>query len=193
LGLNETRRRYSRVASIDPHHLPAQGSMLQQLCPKWGGTWDQVHTFSHEVMHSAPAGAPNAVLVVDGHLEQFLNAGRGYMRSAHVRADIVEAGRCSVLHPGFRREPGWVQVMNSFAMAFSLLGDRDAAAAMFTALGSHATEYPWAYQGDGIAAFRRSRALATGWSGAAVTDWLLAGTGTAARRGALALLGTAWR
>jgi hypothetical protein len=193
LGLHEARLRYNHLAAIDPHHLPAQTAMLQQLCPKWGGSWDQAHAFAHEAMRNTPAGAPNAVLVADAHLEHFLDAGRRYMRSPHVRDDIAEAARSSVLHPDFRREPGWVQVMNTFAMAFSLIGDRSSAATMFSALGPYVTVYPWAYQGDGIAAFRRSRALASGWSVSSAVDWLLVAGGAVARRGGVAILGMAWR
>jgi hypothetical protein len=192
-GLPEARRRYDRLAAIDPHHLPGQRSMLQQLCPKWGGSWDQVHAFAHDAMRNAPAGAPNAVLVAEAHLEQFLDAGRRYMRSPQVRDDIAEAARSSVLHPDFRPEPGWVQVMNTFAMAFSLIGDRSSAATMFSALGPYITVYPWVYQADAIAAFRRSRALAFGWSVSSAVDWLLVVVGPVPRQGGFSFLPMAWR
>lgn len=192
-GLIEARLRYQQLAGIDPHHLPAQSAMLQQLCPKWGGTWDQAHAFAGEAMRTAPAGAPNAVLVADAHLEHFSVAGRRYLRSPQVRDEIQEAARSSVLHPDFRRELGWVQVMNSFAMAFSLIGDRASAAAMFTAIGPYATRYPWSYQDDPVVAFRRARALASGWSGSAAIDVLLLLGRAIPRRGTVAILGMAWR
>ncbi|MEV6343240.1 hypothetical protein [Actinoplanes sp. NPDC051851] len=193
MGLPVARGRYERLAAVDPNHLPAQSTMLQQLCPKWGGRWDLVHAFSREAMAGAPPGSPNAVLVADAYLEQYPEGGRNFMSSPYVRDAVTEAAHASVLHPDFRREPGWVQVMNTFAMAFSLAGDRESAAAMFTALGPYATLRPWSYEGDSVAVFRRSRALAFGWSGPSVADWLLAGLGTVARRDVLALFTSAWR
>jgi hypothetical protein len=188
-GQADARYRYARLAEIDPHHLPGQNQMLQQLCPKWGGSWEDVHRFGHEAMLAAPAGAPNAVLVVDGHLERWLSDGRRHLKSAAVRDEIKAAAQRSVLHPAFGRDAGWAQTMNTFAMAFGLIGERDSAAAMFTALGPYASDFPWCYQGDEVAAFRRGRAAALGWSRASVADRLLALTSSTAAR----LMGMAGR
>src|SRR5690349_17912188 len=45
LGIAEARRRYDRLAAADPHHLPAQRQLIEQLYPKWGGSWEEVHAF----------------------------------------------------------------------------------------------------------------------------------------------------
>ena len=167
LGLSEVRRRYDRLAAHDEHHLPAQTQMLQSLCPKWGGTWEQMHGFAQERMLAAPKGAPNAVLVVYGHLERWLHedggpAGGRYLAGPFARNQIYEAATRSVWDPGFQHGYGWVMVRNTFAMAFSLLGDEPAAAAQFTALGRLASDEPWQYFGDAAQQFvkRRARALA---------------------------------
>ncbi|HEX5596488.1 MAG TPA: hypothetical protein VFX61_10810 [Micromonosporaceae bacterium] len=169
LGLSEVRRRYNRLAMYDPHHLPGQSQLLQSLCPKWSGTWEQVHGFAQECMLSAPAGSHNAVLVVVGHLERWLELDYGpdeqYLRSQAVRDEIYEAARRSVWHPEFRRDLGWVWVRNTFAMIFSVMGEAAAAANEFAALGNLATEDPWHYLGDNPAQeFQQAqmRALAKG-------------------------------
>jgi hypothetical protein len=167
LGLSEVRRRYDRLAAYDPHHLPAQSQLLQSLCPKWSGTWEQVHGFAYERMLAAPKGAHNAVLVVTGHLERWLDADGGpagahYLGSPFARNQIYEAAARSVWDPGFRHTYGWVWVRSSFAMIFSLLGDEAAAAAQFAALGHLASEDPWHYLGDHVQVVtdRRARAYA---------------------------------
>ena len=168
LGPDEAYRRYQRLAEIDPHHLPAQSQLLQQLCPKWGGTWEQVFGFAHDRARAAPEGAPNPVLVADAHLEHWLaTAGDGRIRPT---GDVLAAAQRSIFHPAYRREVGWVSTLNTFAMAFSLLGDRESARRAFTMLDGHASRFPWAYLGDPAPSFRRNRALAFGWSGPAVVD-----------------------
>lgn len=168
LGLSEVRRRYDRLAELDPHHLPGQTQLLQSLCPKWSGSWPQLHGFARQSMLASPPGSLNAVLVVEGHIEHWLDLDAGedlrYLQSAEVREEIYEAAHRSVWHPAFRRTFGWVAVQNSFAMVFSLLGDEPAAASQFAALGQFGTEHPWGYLGDPVGEFvqRRARAFAAG-------------------------------
>jgi hypothetical protein len=167
LGLSEVQRRYDRVAAVDPHHLHAQTHLLQSLCPKWSGTFEQVHAFARDRMLAAPKGAPNAVLVVQGHLEHWgeLPSGqdRDYLAGPAVRNEIYEAATRSVWDPGFTHGPGWVMVRNTFALVFSLMSDERAAAAQFQAVGPHDGASPWnQFFGDAAAEFvqRRNRAYA---------------------------------
>ncbi len=165
LGLAEVRRRYDRLAAHDPHHLPAQWQLLQSLCPKWSGSWEQMHAFARACMLAAPKGASNAVVVVTGHLERWIeDTSEGYLSSPFARDEIYEAATRSVWDPNFRHGPGWVTVRSTFAMAFSLIGDHRAAAAQFAALDRFASEDPWHYLGDPAAVFiqRRARAYAKG-------------------------------
>ncbi|MGI5139516.1 MULTISPECIES: hypothetical protein [unclassified Streptomyces] len=170
LGQNEARRRYARLAAYHPHHFTGQARLLQQVCPKWSGSWEAAHGFARECMLGAPEGALNGGLVAEAHVEHWLDLGsepsRGeYLRQPHVQAELVEAAERSVLHPRFRRPYGWVIVEGCFAALFSLIGDTARAAACFRALGNLASEYPWAYfGGDAAAAYvkHRDTALARG-------------------------------
>jgi len=168
LGQAEARRRYDQLSRHVPHHLPAQAQLLQQLCPKWSGTFEKMHSFARDCMLAAPEGAPNAMLVAQGHLEHWLDLPAGdderYLRDPPVWQEIQEAAQRSVRHPAFRRVPGWVWAENTFAVAFSLAGDHTSAAASFAAIGHLASEFPWAYLDDPAAAFTRYRdkALAKG-------------------------------
>jgi hypothetical protein len=155
LGRSEARRRYDRLAAIDPHHLPGQWQFLQQLCPKSGGVWALAHAFAGEVAAAAPPGSFDPVLIAEAHLEHWLEehgrsaaAGRRYLSAGPVRDELNEAADRSVRHPAFRRTHGWVRVTSTFAMAFALLDDRPAAAALFTALGDLGSDRPWDYLGD---------------------------------------------
>lgn len=168
LGQNEARRRYDRLAKHHPHHLTGQARLLQQLCPKWSGSWEAAHGFVRECAAAAPEGAPNAGLVAEAHLEHWFalkGAERdAYLRQAHVRQELAEAADRSVFHPRFRRGYGWVTVTGCFAALFSLMGDLPRAAACFRTLGNLASEYPWDYLGDPAQSYVRHRdaALARG-------------------------------
>jgi hypothetical protein len=160
LGLAEIRRRYDKLAAIDPHHLPGQSQYLQRLCPKWGGSYELLHAWCREAMLAAPPGAMQAGLVVDAHIEHWLEegaAGPSYLRSKAVRAEIYEAANRSVWHPEFRRDYGWVQVASSFAMVFGVLDDLPSAARMFGLLGDLGTQLPWVYLDENPAAAIRAR------------------------------------
>ncbi|MET7288563.1 hypothetical protein [Streptomyces sp. NPDC005573] len=161
LGQNEARRRYDRLAAHHPHHFNGQGRLLQQLCPKWGGSWEAVHGFARECLLNAPEGALSGAMVAEVHLEHRL-ALRGqereaYLRQPHVHAELAEAADRSVFHPQFRRDYGWVTAQSVFAAMFSLVGDLPRAAACFRALGPLASKYPWSYLGDPAEALVKHR------------------------------------
>jgi hypothetical protein len=164
LGQSEARRRYDRLAEHDPHHLPGQAQLLQQLCPKWGGSFDVMHEFARAAASAAADGAHNAVLVAEAHLEHFGdlegNERQRYIADPRVREEIREAADRSVRHPAFRRTIGWVWVESVFALMFLIVNDHAAAAERFAALGQRVSEQPWAMFGDPVEVFQEERARA---------------------------------
>ncbi|MGC9665562.1 hypothetical protein ACNTMW_03290 [Planosporangium sp. 12N6] len=164
LGQSEARRRYDRAAAYAPHNLDAQRQVVQQLCPKWSGSWEAMHTFARDCMTSAPDGALSAAVVAEGHLERWLDLsdkeGAAYLRQPAVQQELVEAASRSVLHPSFRPAYGWVLAHNLFAAVFSLAGRYREAAVHFRAVGHLASRFPWAYLGTEAPAFERYRAEA---------------------------------
>ncbi|MBW5481421.1 hypothetical protein GPJ59_05865 [Streptomyces bambusae] len=174
LGSSETRRRYQRLAEHHPHHLPGQMQLLQQLCPKWSGSWEAAHGFAQEATAEAPEGAPAGALVAIVQMEQYLElrkkendtAAAGYLREPGNHARLLDAARRSVLHPAFRTggAPA-VAAHSAFAAAHSAAGRPADAAPHFhalLALGNAASEVPWGYLGqyDHEAEFVRHRKLA---------------------------------
>ncbi|BBH68611.1 hypothetical protein ACTI_52960 [Actinoplanes sp. OR16] len=153
LGKAETRRRYDRLAAVDPHHLPGQITMVQQLCPKWGGSWEEVHAFALDAMRAAPAGTAHGMLVAEAHAEHLLAiwrenpddwpARREYLYAAPLRDELFEAAQRSIGHPAFRRSYRWLEAASTFAFLFWLMQEKEAAAWALRMLGNLATEYPW--------------------------------------------------
>ncbi|WP_436530586.1 hypothetical protein [Actinoplanes sp. HUAS TT8] len=163
LGPAETRRRHDRLLAVNPHDYAGQCQYLQSLCPKWGGTWPEVHAWAAAAMTAAPLGAPQGALVAMAHLEKWLELdgeqATAYLKGDVVRDGIAQAAHRSVWNEGFRREPGWVQAASTFAMAFSLMDERPAAGSVFALLGPLASEFPWRYlAGDTAAVVKDMRA-----------------------------------
>ncbi len=174
LGTAEARRRYDRLAAIDPGHLPGQRELLQSLCPKWGGSWPAATAFVQECVAAAAPGSLTPVLVVERCIEQWLElhqtdpaAGARYLREAAVQAEIHAAAQQSVWHPAFVPAPGWVRVLSTFALVYSEVGDQQAAAELFRRLGPLASEAPWTFfSSDPAGLVRQARAAAFAGAGA---------------------------
>lgn len=175
LGIGETRRRYERLAEHHPHHYAGQQQLLQQLCPKWGGTWEAAHDFAEESSRAAAPGSPNGALVAVAQLEQYLESHRKgdlrgaerYLKAPENRARLTAAAGHSVLHPDARPDAFvHTDAHNAFAAAHSAAARTADAAPHFRVLGDRASEFPWGYLGTGdhTAEFARHResALAKG-------------------------------
>ncbi|MFB6519221.1 hypothetical protein [Streptomyces sp. NPDC056401] len=164
VGAAAARRRFEATVRRDPHHLGAHQQQLQQVCEKWGGSHEEAHAFARDSAFGAPAGTQLGQLVAIAHIEQWLSLDSGandaYMRGPEVAASLREAADHSFRHPDFVRRAGWAQVLNTFAMAFSLAGDREAARECFHATQGRVTEFPWYYLNgsDPAAAYRKQRA-----------------------------------
>ncbi|MFC6599516.1 hypothetical protein [Kitasatospora paranensis] len=168
LGQSEARRRYDRLATHRPHHFSAKSQLLQQLCPKWGGSWEAAHAFADECRRGAEPGGLGALITVEAHVEHWATLGGAeqhtYWWREGVRESLSEAAESSVLHPDFERNLCWLTAHTDLAAAFSFSGQPELAAPHFEALGRFAAEYPWnSISGQPDALWRRHRdaALAT--------------------------------
>ncbi|SNS70015.1 hypothetical protein SAMN05421812_101466 [Asanoa hainanensis] len=164
LGQAEARRRYEKAMRAVPHFFPAQQVMIQQLCPKWGGSYDAMHSFADECAEASPPGSVNGAVVALAHIEHLLlvirdesaGAGVAYLKRVNVQEDLRWAAEHSVLNPAFQPAPGWVAAHSAFAMAFSMGDNQPAAAKHYEALlagGNLADETPWKYFDDQVAEF----------------------------------------
>jgi hypothetical protein len=169
LGQAEARRRYDQLAKHDPHSLSAQVQLLQQLCPKWSGSVEEMLGFARERAFAAPEGALNGVLIVDAHLECWSHLqdrdGLLHLRNPAVQQEVARAAARSVLHPSFRPTYNWILAHASFALYHSLVGNFAAAAVHFRAMGPYASQMPWKYffgQPEKMFHQHRAEALAKG-------------------------------
>lgn len=176
LGQAEARRRYEAVMKVAPQLYQAQSAMIQQLCPKWSGSYEAMHGFAVDCTKASRPGSVNGAVVAEAHIEHWLlidrDEGEGaavtYLKRPDVQQELLWAAGHSVLNRASRPVVGWVSAHCSFAMAFSLAENYPAAAAHFNALymtGNLASEAPWEYLGDATAQFvtHRNRAFQKGF------------------------------
>lgn len=160
LGLGESRRRYDRLAAHHPHHYNAQHTMLQTLCPKWHGTWDDAFSFARSCSSAAPAGSPTHALVAMVHLERWVedsDAGVKELQRRDVRDELLAASAQSVFHPDFDAGFAWVSAHTTFAVVHALAGDAKHAAPHFRALGDVVHGRVWGYLGNADQAVNKIR------------------------------------
>ncbi|GAB7103821.1 hypothetical protein JCM4814A_21350 [Streptomyces phaeofaciens JCM 4814] len=171
LGQAEARRRFDRLSAHHPHLYRAQSQLLQQVCPKWGGSWDAAHGFARECATSAPDGTNAGAMVALAHIEHWLDLDgterTAYLRGVPVRDDLRFAAQVSVLHPSYRPDWNAIGAHSAFAFAFSLGGHSELAAPHFAFLGDRASEFPWQYLGDPKTGFHTFRTSALETRGSA--------------------------
>ncbi|MFG2720562.1 hypothetical protein ACGFW5_20010 [Streptomyces sp. NPDC048416] len=162
VGPAVARRRFEAAVRRDPYHLGAHQQHVQQVCDKWGGSHEEMHAFARESALRAPGGTLLGQLVATAHIEHWIDHDPGsrgaYMRSAATTASLREAADHSYRHPDFVRSGGWLEVVNTFAMAFSLASDHVGARECFEASEGRVTASPWHYlDDDPAAAYREQR------------------------------------
>lgn len=166
LPLEDGDFRFRQAVDRHPTHLYAHAQWMQTLCKKWSGSDEWMHQFARDAAARGSDGSMLHTLVVQAHLEVFLDldvgADAAYMARPDVRADLRTAAGLSIWHPAAEFRPGWPLYFNTFAMAFSLSGDLPAAATVFEQLGDLVTDDPWGYLGGGVEArsFVKARELA---------------------------------
>ncbi|MFI9486388.1 hypothetical protein ACIG47_08340 [Promicromonospora sp. NPDC052451] len=154
LGHGEARRRYDRLAALDPAVFAAQRAYLQQILPKWSGSWEDASRFVEECAAGAAPGALASALVADYAVERAFDDD-GPVPSAMVER-VRTAAAATVLHPDHVRTAATATAHSTFALFFTLAKLPAEAWPHFEALGDAPVEGLW----GGLHPFRKARAAA---------------------------------
>lgn len=153
LGQAEARRRYDKVAAVNPHHYAAQTSYVQQIVPKWSGSWEKAAAFAAECRESAPLGSPSRALQLDVLIERWID-------DTSVKPDITalpEIAAETVMHPDHQPSIWGAAVHSKLAVLYSLALRPKLAAPHFHALDGFPSRDGWSYlKDDSYATFRES-------------------------------------
>ncbi|MCP2322284.1 hypothetical protein HDA40_000791 [Hamadaea flava] len=168
LGIDEARRRYEKAAEHSDAPYTAQRQLIQNLCPKWGGSTAELHTFAGECLASGKPGTLAGAIVADAHVEhaitnEYVRDAVLYLGKPDVVKSVTAAAAQTVLHPDFQPGFGSVGAHSVFAFALHTGGSRHAEP-HFAALGNRAGSYPWdMLHQDWKKAFRQASRSARSW------------------------------
>lgn len=159
LGSGEARRRFDRLAALDPQVFAAQRVYLQQILPKWGGTWEDASRFVEECTAGATPGSLGPLLAVDLAVERWLDGERIVPPAMLDR--VRQAAMSSVWHPEHPRTAATATAHANLALLFTVAQQWTDAAPHFQALGDAPVEGMWGYHpGEPEVNFRTHRDLA---------------------------------
>ncbi|MEI7056130.1 hypothetical protein WBG06_09975 [Nocardioides sp. CCNWLW239] len=146
LGLEEARRRYDKVAALSPHHASAQSNYLQQIVPKWGGSWESAEAFATECRDAAPMGSPSRALELDVMIERWLDDSS---YKAKIDLDrLRQIAEETVDHPDHRPGIWGAAVHSQLALLYCLAGKAPLAKPHFLALDGFPSRTGWRYLAD---------------------------------------------
>jgi hypothetical protein len=157
-GLGEARRRYERVAAECKSPFHAQRKMVQQLCPKWGGTFQAVEIFTRDCLAQTPPGGICGAVVAEHYLEAALEQNSfDHFRQDAARQAMAQASAL-ILHQDYQPQHGWATAHGLLAAGFWLGHNKEAAKPHFAVLNNKLSWYPWAMiDRSEHAAFRKAR------------------------------------
>ncbi len=162
LGQSEARRRYDKLAALAPHHHRAQRTYLQQVVPKWGGSWEAAEAFVAECASGAPEGLPSRALLASLQVERWLELGQTTFLDQAALERLREVAGASVLHPDHVPGPDADSVHAELALLFTFAERHADAAPHFRALGDNPVSPGWDYLDNKTEWYARSRAQALG-------------------------------
>ncbi|GAA4590533.1 hypothetical protein BJY16_009265 [Actinoplanes octamycinicus] len=143
LPVEESWRRFGKLADIDPTHLYGHEQMLQNLMPKWSGSTEEMFDFARTRAAACP-GTDVPVLIAQAHREHRRSAGgAAYLRRTEVAGEIYAAAHNSFWHPDYQRSRSTVAVWNEFAYGLTIGRYDRAACAVFDLIGDKSVTTPW--------------------------------------------------
>ncbi|MFE4608464.1 hypothetical protein ACFRK5_08895 [Streptomyces niveus] len=141
---------WAEATARAPHHYGCHVSAMQYLCDKWYGSHGEMFDFAEGAAEEALPGSKLHALPLLAAVEYDVvadggNGGAGIERS-RIHAALKRAQELSDAYP--QGDPEVAGVRNHLALMLVLADRHGEALEQFRAVGSHATQYPWAYLGD---------------------------------------------
>ncbi|MFD4769729.1 hypothetical protein [Streptomyces niveus] len=141
---------WAEATARAPHHYGCHVSAMQYLCDKWYGSHGEMFDFAERAAEEALPGSKLHALPLLAAVEYDVvadggNGGAGIERS-RIHAALKRAQELSDAYP--QGDPEVAGVRNHLALMLVLADRHGEALEQFRAVGSHATQYPWAYLGD---------------------------------------------
>lgn len=154
---------WAEATARAPHHYGCHLSALQYLCDKWYGSHGEMFDFAERAAEHALPGSKLHALPLLAAVEYDVVADGGSRKGeggridrSRIHAALKRAQELSDAYPA--ADPEVAGVRNHLALMLILADRHGEALEQFRAVGTHATQYPWAYLGDARDEFLEFRA-----------------------------------
>ncbi|MCA1221355.1 hypothetical protein [Streptomyces sp. 8L] len=155
---------WAQAVERAPHHYGCHVAAMQYLCEKWHGSHEEMFDFAERAAEHALPGSKLHALPLLAAVEYDVlaeavggdDARRSRISRVRVRAAVERAlALVESYEPG---DPEVADVRNHLALMLLLARRPGESLAQFSAIGTHATEYPWGYFGPPREQFLEFRA-----------------------------------
>ncbi|WP_406013618.1 hypothetical protein OG520_15945 [Streptomyces sp. NBC_00984] len=141
---------WAQALARDPHHYGCHTAALTYLCAKWHGSHTEMFDFAERAADTAPPGSKLHALPLFAALEYVVRSPGAPPGpdpyAPRVTAAVTRALDLSEAYgPGNQEAAGF---RNCLALMLLRTERWDEALDAFRSIGTHATEFPWAYFGD---------------------------------------------
>ncbi|OBQ49836.1 hypothetical protein A4U61_22545 [Streptomyces sp. H-KF8] len=155
-AVNETR--FEAALRRDPLDLSSHLERVGQLQPRWGGEPGRALEFAREAFAGAPEGHPLGCVIAMAHIEDWVESDdENCLATPEIQAELSDAARRSILHPGYERRLGWQNDFNMFAMALALASESIVCRRVFHELDGAYTIWPWTFMAQPEKQYARFR------------------------------------
>ncbi|MEW1779820.1 hypothetical protein [Streptomyces sp. NPDC086777] len=142
----------------DPLDLATHIEWVSHLQPRWHGKPGQALEFARTAAAGAPDGHHLGCVVAMAHIEDWVESDdKNCLDTPEIQSELRDAAKRSILHPGYRRRPGWQEDFNIFAMALSLSAESVVAPRVYHELDGAWTRWPWVYMAQPEKTYARFR------------------------------------
>lgn len=142
---------WAEAAARAPHHSGCHRAALQYLSAKWHGSHEEMFDFAERAAEHALPGSQLHALPLLAAVEYDAVAAERPAGPAGVPRTRIDAALTRALELSASYGPGDPEaaaVRNHLALMLVLAGRHEEALGQFRAVGTHATELPWAYLGE---------------------------------------------
>ncbi|MER6227088.1 hypothetical protein ACWCYL_43860 [Streptomyces sp. 900105755] len=158
VGTAVNEARLDAALRRDPLDLATHIEWVSHLQPRWHGEPGQALEFARTAAADAPDGHRLGCVVAMAHIEDWVESeDKNCLDTPEIQNELRDAARRSILHPGYRRRPGWQEDFNIFAMALSLSAESVVAPRVYHELDGAWTRWPWAYMAQPEKTYARFR------------------------------------
>ena len=153
---DEAERRWDGARRLHPHTELGALAYTTYISPRWHGSEEMLWRFVKGLVSNEPEGSPRWTMVPTAHFEQWaadrmsgnarVHESR-YFQQPHVQSEINEAYSHYLGSAERKASPLEPQYRGTFAVAFYLMGAREALRREMEVIGPGIQRLPWGYLG----------------------------------------------